>query len=69
MLLSQLVTGDILISAEKKKHSKKSIHQEEAEKYAKYNFSSNEQWEFFRTFQTGIPKSVQKKEVHEEHAI
>ncbi|MCX6297335.1 MAG: glycosyl hydrolase family 18 protein [Bacteroidetes bacterium] len=31
----------------------KSIHQEESEKYSQYNFSSNEQWDSLRAFETG----------------
>ncbi len=34
----------------------KSIHQEESEKYAAYNLSTNEQWDSLRFYQTGIPK-------------
>ncbi len=39
----------------------KSIHQEEAEKYAHYNFNTDAQWDSLRSVQTGVPKSVTPK--------
>ncbi|MBL0330210.1 MAG: T9SS type A sorting domain-containing protein [Bacteroidetes bacterium] len=42
-------------------HTFKSIHQEESEKYAHYNFSTNEQWDSLRTFETGIQHPIAKQ--------
>jgi spore germination protein YaaH len=39
----------------------KSIHQEEAEKYAQYNFTTDAEWDSFRALQTGKAKSVTQK--------
>lgn len=39
----------------------KSIHQEQAEKYAKYNFTSDQQWDSLRFAQTGVPKKIRTK--------
>lgn len=40
----------------------KSIHQEESEKYAVYNFSSDSQWDSARTAQTGLNKKFVTRE-------
>ena len=36
----------------------KSIHQEQAEEYAKYNFTSDAQWDSLRFVKTGMPKTI-----------
>ena len=39
----------------------KSIHQEQAEEYAIYNFTSTQQWDSLRFVKTGISKTMQPK--------
>ena len=43
--------------AQNKNEIHKSIHQEEAEKYAQYNLSTDAQWDSLREVQTGIAKT------------
>ncbi len=47
-----------LSQLDSKENQHKSIHQEESEKFSNYNFSTNEQWDSLRTFETGIPHPI-----------
>ena len=58
--------------AQNKNEIHKSIHQEEAEKYAQYNLSTDAQWDSLREVQTGIAQTSrfdQRANLYWLHAV
>lgn len=51
--VSKPYTCRLPLNLENESITHKSIHQEQSEKYAQYNFSSDAQWDSLRKFETG----------------